>query len=172
MNSNLMSAPHAILQLAKLDKPTILEKEFVTTWLLTLRSYVLGEDIKIGMWLDHMDMSPFMEATVVDAQGVALYDVPSIFVSQDKVLPKNIADNIGDIMYRAENMNKIIPGQGDNFIQTQLTNNVTMPKEVPDHQRRWDEIFKRYDLEPVFDIPSAVGTTHDDVGEFDDYEDL
>lgn len=167
------AAPREILRISESSVPTIRESEFVTKWLLTLHEYIRGEDVKIGLWLQEMDINVFGEVSVVDTSNTELYRVPSIFINKDKVLPNSIVQNIGDIMYRAETMNKIMPGKGDHFIQTEITNNVRTQSELPDYQRRWDDIFTRYDLDPVFYISTSSRIdTADDSGDFDDYEEL
>lgn len=154
------------------DLTTMKEKEFVTKWLLSLREYVSGNDVAIALWLQENDITAFSEVTVVDATGEALFVVPSILMKQDKVLPNNVASEIGEIMYRADNLNRTIPGRGDEFIRREITDKVVTTDKLKEYQNRWDSIFVRYDLEPVFSNTHTTGSFTEDDGDFDGYEEL
>ena len=154
------------------DLTTMKEKEFVTKWLLSLREYVSGNDVAIALWLQENDITAFSEVTIVDATGEALFVVPSILMKQDKVLPNNVASEIGEIMYRADNLNRAIPGRGDEFIRREITDKVVTTDKLKEYQNRWDSIFVRYDLEPVFSNTHTTGSFTEDDGDFDGYEEL
>lgn len=171
MSDGIEVAPHEILRLNREGGAKMNEGEFVRTWLLTLREYIAGGDVKIVMWLDANKISTFSEVTITDNSGNPLYNVPSIFIKQDRILPANVTSNIGDIMYRVENMNKTIPGKGDSFIQNEVTDHVIQHDKLPSYQKRWDEIFTRYNLEPVFAVNSTSVSIGDNEG-FDDYDEL
>lgn len=154
------------------DLTTMKEKEFVTKWLLSLREYVSGNDVAIALWLQENDITAFSEVTIVDATGETLFVVPSILMKQDKVLPNNVASEIGEIMYRADNLNRTIPGRGDEFIRREITDKVVTTDKLKEYQNRWDSIFVRYDLEPVFSNTHTTGSFTEDDGDFDGYEEL
>ena len=154
------------------DLTTMKEKEFVTKWLLSLREYVSGNDVAIALWLQENDITAFSEVTIVYATGEALFVVPSILMKQDKVLPNNVASEIGEIMYRADNLNRTIPGRGDEFIRREITDKVVTTDKLKEYQNRWDSIFVRYDLEPVFSNTHTTGSFTEDDGDFDGYEEL
>ena len=154
------------------DLTTMKEKEFVTKWLLSLREYVSGNDVVIALWLQENDITAFSEVTIVDATGESLFVVPSILMKQDKVLPNNVASEIGEIMYRADNLNRTIPGRGDEFIRREITDKVVTTDKLKEYQNRWDSIFVRYDLEPVFSNTHTTGSFTEDDGDFDGYEEL
>ena len=154
------------------DLTTMKEKEFVTKWLLSLREYVSGNDVAIALWLQENDITAFSEVTIVDATGESLFVVPSILMKQDKVLPNNVASEIGEIMYRADNLNRTIPGRGDEFIRREITDKVVTTDKLKEYQNRWDSIFVRYDLEPVFSNTHTTGSFTEDDGELDGYEEL
>lgn len=154
------------------DLTTMKEKEFVTKWLLSLREYVSGNDVAIALWLQENDITVFSEVTIVDATGESLFVVPSILMKQDKVLPNNVASEIGEIMYRADNLNRTIPGRGDEFIRREITDKVVTTDKLKEYQNRWDSIFVRYDLEPVFSNTHTTGSFTEDDGDFDGYEEL
>ena len=154
------------------DLTTMKEKEFVTKWLLSLREYMSGNDVAIALWLQENDITAFSEVTIVDATGEALFVVPSILMKQDKVLPNNVASEIGEIMYRADNLNRTIPGRGDEFIRREITDKVVTTDKLKEYQNRWDSIFVRYDLEPVFSNTHTTGSFTEDDGDFDGYEEL
>lgn len=154
------------------DLTTMKEKEFVTKWILSLREYVSGNDVAIALWLQENDITAFSEVTIVDATGEALFVVPSILMKQDKVLPNNVASEIGEIMYRADNLNRTIPGRGDEFIRREITDKVVTTDKLKEYQNRWDSIFVRYDLEPVFSNTHTTGSFTEDDGDFDGYEEL
>ena len=154
------------------DLTTMKEKEFVTKWLLSLREYMAGNDVAIALWLQENDITAFSEVTIVDATGEALFVVPSILMKQDKVLPNNVASEIGEIMYRADNLNRTIPGRGDEFIRREITDKVVTTDKLKEYQNRWDSIFVRYDLEPVFSNTHTTGSFTEDDGDFDGYEEL
>lgn len=154
------------------DITTMKEKEFVTKWLLSLREYMSGNDVAIALWLQENDITAFSEVTIVDATGEALFVVPSILMKQDKVLPNNVASEIGEIMYRADNLNRTIPGRGDEFIRREITDKVVTTDKLKEYQHRWDSIFVRYDLEPVFSNTHTTGSFTEDDGDFDGYEEL
>lgn len=154
------------------DLTIMKEKEFVTKWLLSLREYMSGNDVAIALWLQENDITAFSEVTIVDATGEALFVVPSILMKQDKVLPNNVASEIGEIMYRADNLNRTIPGRGDEFIRREITDKVVTTDKLKEYQNRWDSIFVRYDLEPVFSNTHTTGSFTEDDGDFDGYEEL
>lgn len=169
----MSSSTHEILRMNDV-KSKIRESEFVEKWLLTLREFIAGGDVEIGVWLYNQNVTIFGEVNVVDNQDNILFVVPSVFIKQDSVLPKTVSSSIGDIMYRAENLNRTLPGKGDAYIRNELTSQLHEQKEMPEYQRRWDEIFIRYKLEPVFSKGAGVSSTYsqDDDEEFDDYEEL
>lgn len=169
--SNLEHAPQEILRMNNEDGVKLSENEFVTKWLLTLREYMAGGEVEISIWLNTMRISVFSEVTILDAAGMELYKVPSIFIKQDRVLPKSISAEMGDIMYRAEGLNRTIPGKGDSFINNAITSHILNNNDLPEYQKRWDAIFTRYDLEPVFNTATTSLSMNPDEG-FDDYDEL
>lgn len=164
--------PNRILTLAE-ALPTIKEQQFISKWLLTLRDYIKGEDVMIGIWLQEMDITAFGEVSVVDNLGDELFKVPSILMRNDKILPATVSEGITDTLYRAETMNHVMPGRGNAFIRNELTNQVKNVTNESEYRARWDAIFVRYGLEPVFSETasySADGSFSDE--DFDDYEEL
>ena len=168
--SNIERAPQQIVELNE-TIPTLTEQVFVNRWLLTLRAYMAGEDVKIGLWLQENNITTFTEVSVVNSNGVELYRVPSILMKHESVLPNRVSSQIGDLLYRAENMNKTIPGRGNVFIRNEITAHVNDSDVIALYQKRWDDIFTKYDLLPVFFYnTTSVSDTSD--GDFDDYEEL
>lgn len=168
------SIPNRILALAS-TLPTVSEREFINKWLLTLRSYLIGDDVMIGIWLQDMDITVFGEVAVVDTSGEVLFNVPSMLMRNDKILPESIAGNIADTLYRADTLNRVIPGRGNTFIRNELTAFVKPVTNEEEYKTRWDTIFIRYGLEPVFSDGkhlSIDGYSSSDDGDFDDYEEL
>jgi hypothetical protein len=120
-----------------------------------------------------MGVSVFGEVDVHDDNGEVLFTVPSIFAKQDSVLPKSVTGDISDIMYRANNLNKVMPGKGSAYIRSELVEQVRANKSISEYQRRWDLIFTRYNLDPVFTTVSTTGGIIDDNDEdAEDYEEL
>lgn len=169
--SNIERAPHEILRLNAEGGAKLVESEFVTQWLLTLHEYMRGGEVEIGIWLDANRISVFSEVTITDNAGKTLYNVPSIFMKQDQILPKSVTADIGDIMYRVENLNKTIPGKGDAFIKGSITDHVIPSRDRATFQERWDAIFVKYNLEPVFTTVTTSTINSEDEG-FDDYDEL
>lgn len=169
--SNLERAPQTIVKMSQ-EKATMKEKIFVTKWLLSLREYVNGGEVAIAMWLEENDITTFSEVSIVDAAGEVLFDVPSILMRQDKLLPDSVSSGISDILYRADNMSQVMPGRGNQFIRNEITSKVNAPNTIKVYQQRWDDIFTRYGLEPVFSNNDTSSTMSIDDGDFDDYEEL
>ena len=169
--SNLEVAPQTIVKMNDV-KTTMLEKTFVTKWLLTLRDYIAGGEVHIGMWLQENDITTFSEVSIVDVAGEVLFNVPSILMRQDKLLPDSVSSDISNILYRAENMNNTIPGRGNKFINSEITTKILAPNSVEAYQQRWDAIFVRYNLEPVFSATATEVNDSSDYGDFDEYEEL
>ena len=170
--SNIERAPQAIVEMSESSRATIKEREFVTKWLLSLRDYIAGDEVAIALWLQENDITAFSEVDVVDNDGEVLFSVPSILMRQDKLLPDGVASDIGDIMHRADNMNRVMPGRGNDFIRNEITNKIKGPQTLSLYQSRWDSIFTRYDLEPVFSNTSTINSTPIETGDFDGYEEL
>lgn len=169
--SNLEVAPQTIVKMNE-EKTTMKEKTFVSKWILTLREYINGGEVAIGLWLQENDITTFSEVNIVDQSGEVLFAVPSILMRQDKLLPDSVSSGISDILYRAESMNNSIPGRGNKFINSEITKKVVKPDAIEEYQRRWDAIFVRYNLEPVFASSVNDIMMDSDDGDFDDYEEL
>lgn len=152
------------------------EQVFVTKWLLTLRDYISGEPVQIGIWLDENNITSFSEVAIINGQGEEVFRVPSILAKADKILPEAVSSNVSDIMYRVDNLNRMIPGKGDAYIANELTDQVIEHSNIGSYQQRWDAIFVRYDLEPVFNLSlsksTAVQQTIQQSEDFDDYDEL
>lgn len=172
MSNPQSAAVREILNLGE-DNPRVSESEFFEKWILTLREYIAGGNVEIGVWLSNMGVSVFGEVDVHDDNGEVLFTVPSIFAKQDSVLPKSVTGDISDIMYRANNLNKVMPGKGSAYIRSELVEQVRANKSISEYQRRWDLIFTRYNLDPVFTTVSTTGGIIDDNDEdAEDYEEL
>lgn len=166
--------PNRILALSN-ALPTIKEQQFVSKWLLTLRDYLMGDDVMIGIWLQEMDITAFGEVNVVNTAGELLFTVPSMLMRNDKILPETVAGGIADTLYRADTLNRVIPGRGNAFIRNELTAHVKPVGNEEDYKNRWDTIFVKYGLEPVFSDGKHLnidGYSSSDDGDFDDYEEL
>ena len=155
------------------DVVSMPEVTFVKKWLLTLREYIAGGEVNIAYWLSENNITHFAEVAIVDSIGTELYRVPSILAKADKVLPTEVTSNISDIMYRADGLNRIIPGKGDAFINNELTSQVIENTNIGSYHERWDAIFTRYQLDPVFNVAQATSTsTGTQSEEFDDDDEL
>lgn len=170
---DIEKAPQEILRLANQDNPSMSETEFVTKWIKTLHEYMSGGHVEIGIWLSRNEITVFREVSIKDNKGEVLYNVPSILVQQDRILPQKVSSGIADLLYRVDNMNRVIPGRGNAFIRSEITNQVIQTDTKLNHQQRWDAIFTRYGLDSVFGYTDAqiVSASDDDEG-FDDYEEL
>lgn len=176
MDNEINSATREILRMNE-DIVKMSEQTFVSKWLLTLRDYISGEPVRIGYWLDENNITSFGEVQIVNSQGDAIFRVPSILAKADKILPDSVSSNVSDIMYRVDNLNRMIPGKGHAYIESELTNRVIQNMDHGSYQQRWDAIFTRYDLEPVFNknLSNAAGsqaTTIQPGEDFDDYDEL
>lgn len=157
------------------ETPEIEESEFVRTWLLTLREYISGGQIPIGIWLDGVKASPHQEVRVVDGGGNELFRVPPIIVNETPVFSKAILEQLGSISYHADNLDKIIPGSGQQYIRDMLADDVQEQKTIPSIRERWDAIFARYNLEPVFTQSKTTVEQRQrdaEAEEFEDYDEL
>lgn len=171
MSDNIERAAQEVIRLNETDGPVMNERTFVVNWLLTLRAYIAGEPISIALWLNENKISVFTEVSIVDNAGNEVFKVPSLFIKQDKILPNSVAKNMSDIMYRAENLGKTIPGKGNVYIRGEITEQLVPRTERPEYEKRWDAIFTRYDLEPVFSTTQSNSSVSVDEG-FDDHDEL
>lgn len=170
--SNLERAAQQIAKMSEGPQASLTEKTFVSKWLLSLREYVNGGEVNIGIWLQENDITVFNEVAVIDTSGEVLFVVPSILMTQDKLLPDAVSSDITDILYRADNLGRVVPGRGNQYIRNEITDKVKSPGTMTDYQRRWDDIFTRYGLEPVFSNTATTTSSSSDDGDFDDYEEL
>lgn len=174
MYDNVQASTHEILRMGEIN-PQLRESEFVERWILTLREYLAGGDVEIVIWLSAQKVTVFGEVDIIDQNGVVLYTVPSLLVKQDNILPKSVASEITDIIHRADALNKNMPGKGDSYMKNELVNHVVEQRKLPEYQQRWDDIFTRYNLEPVFSSSSSQVNdinNDDDYEDFDEYEEL
>ena len=175
MDNSVQHGTREILRMNE-EVASMSENVFVTKWLLTLREYIAGGEVQIGYWLDENNITSFSEVAILDGAGQELFRVPSILAKADKLLPDAVSSNVSDIMYRVENLNRMIPGKGDAYIRNELTDRVVEQGNHETYQQRWDKIFVKYGQEPVFDTtlstttPSAAVMKDNEA--FDDYEEL
>lgn len=168
-------SPMAAQTIIKMNEvnPKLKEREFVEKWLLTLYEYIGGGEVEIGIWLTNQGVTIYGEVDVVDDSGSTIFVVPSIMMTQDKVLPSAVASEVSDIVYRADILNRRIPGKGDEYIRNEIIGNVKPSTNLQLYQDRWDNIFVKYNLEPIFSKSVTISNTPiDDDEEFDDYEEL
>lgn len=170
--SNIEAAAQQIAKMSEGPQAKISEREFVSKWLLTLREYIAGGEVQIGIWLQENDITTFNEVAVVDPAGETLFIVPSILMTQDKLLPDAVSSDITDILYRADTMSQVMPGRGNQFIRNEITSKIKSPGTMEHYQQRWDAIFLRYELEPVFSATATNVSNSTDDGDFDEYEEL
>lgn len=157
------------------EKKTIREKEFVEKWLLTLHEYHSGvPGVAISYWLTGMDISPYMEVSVVDQRGEVLFDVPSILVSKEAVFADNILDILPNVVHRTQLMEDTIPGSGSRYFTESLLPHVREQTAINEARARWDEIFIRYGLTPAYNREKTIENKGSQVedAEFEEYEDL
>lgn len=156
--------------------PEMQEHEFVQTWLLTLRDFCAGEPVNIGLWLEANDITPFKEVQIMKGRE-KLFKVPSIMVLSNEIISDAVASDLANIAYKAENMDKTIPGAGTNYMRNELKDVVKPQKGIDDIRARWDAIFVKYGLEPVYgyghdNIEQLENSTITGSSEFDDYDEL
>lgn len=175
-----------ILQLAETQKPVMFEKDFVTTWLLTLREFCAGGEVAIGLWLqsqktasgEDLTITPFQEVDIRDYSGNVLFTVPSIFAPADNIMDDVTKSIIPDVFDTAYNIEKSIPGSGTKLVEREIVSHITPSDKIDSHRKRWDDIFIRYRLEPVFDLSRISEVTKspnpfdEEHGDFDEFEEI
>lgn len=168
-----------IIALGEEDRPTMTEDMFVSKWVLPFHQYYSGLPVPITLWLqdDHWKeragITAYNEVDIVDNKGEVIYVVPPLLMPTDKLLPKSVAGGVVDVMYRAENLDKVFPGSGARLVRNEITEFVKPAEEkIEEFGRRWDSIFVRYNLEPIFypeQTTSNLGNSSSEL-DFEDYD--
>lgn len=146
------------IQLGEELKPTVTETDLVERFILTLHQYHRGEPVNLNMWLNGIksdgttiNATAFQAVKIIDNNNDTLGYVPPILVDPTGILPSEISGMLHDLFYRAENLERTIPGRGTAFIRDTVIDKVrNRDKEVEALRKLWDKLFIKYGLTPVY----------------------
>lgn len=145
-------------------KPVVTEKDLVERFILSLHQYHRGEPINISIWLNGLKSdgelvkaTAFQPVKIVDNNNNTIGYVPPLLVDPTGILPPEVSEMLHALFYKADNLEKIIPGRGTAFIKANVIDKVrNRDKEVEALRKLWDKLFIKYGLPPVYSDPNAV----------------
>lgn len=157
-------ALNEFIQLGEELKPFVTETDLVEKFILTLHQYHRGEPININLWLNGLksdgntvNATAFQLVKIVDNDNNTIGYVPPLLVDPTGILPSDISAVLHDLFYKAENLEKVIPGRGTAFIKDSVIDKVrNRDKEIEALRTLWDNLFIKYNLPPVYSNPETI----------------
>lgn len=156
---------------ADYDRPKIQESLFVNKY-LPYFSGKAGKDGAIAVWLD-VAGSPYAEVHVCNGTEL-LFTVPPLLNPDRRVLGSLNEINVSNALEQIQLHYNVAPALGENRMQEWIISRLGSDLVGLDLARRWNEIFKRYNLPlvPLPDDPSTHAKPNSETPEecmFDDF---
>ncbi len=158
------TALNEFINLGEELKPMVTETDLVERFLLTLHQYHRGEPVNISIWLnglksdgESVKATAFQSVKIVDNNHNTVGYVHPLLVDPTGTLPPEITSMLHDLFYKADNLEKVIPGRGKQFIKENVVDRVkNRDKDIEALRKLWDRLFVKYGLEPVYSDPNTV----------------
>lgn len=145
---------------ADYDRPKIQESVFISKY-LPYFSGKAGKDGAIAVWLE-VAGSPYAEVHVCSGTQL-LFAVPPLLNPDRRVLGRLDEINVHAALEQVQLHYNVAPALGENRMQEWIISRIGTDLIGLDLARRWNEIFKRYNLPlvPLPDDPSTHAKTSD-----------
>lgn len=186
MSEEINAIRESLDSVAISDRKRMPERIFVGLWLPFFHK---GQNefypqLSFGMWAAYAG-NDYREVDVINTKGEVLFTVPPRFDRAGiRALLKDRAKipggNILSVIKNAELKSRISPRDGSMYLASHLRQRAMLMGNIPPSVKvnieRWNTIFKRYGLKPLYETeevtpePNALSTTSSQVANNDDWE--